>query len=78
MPIYEFRCQACGSVFESLQGLNDPDPERSPCCEAPVARALSVPADHRGRFNAPACGPCGDSTPAGPPCASGAPCCVDH
>ena len=44
MPIYEYRCQSCGLVFENLQKLSDPDPEHCPGCGQPqVTRLLSAP-----------------------------------
>ncbi|MGD9583375.1 MAG: FmdB family zinc ribbon protein [Lysobacterales bacterium] len=44
MPIYEYRCQSCGSVFENLQKLSDPDPEQCPSCgQAQITRLLSAP-----------------------------------
>jgi putative FmdB family regulatory protein len=76
MPLYDYRCTACGEGFEHLQGLDEPDPERSPCCEAPVQRAISVPASFRGRFTATKCTTCmeGPASPDAPPCASGGGC----
>jgi len=76
MPLYDYRCTACGQEFEHLQSISEPDPERSECCEAPVVRAMSVPADHRGRFQAPGCTSCmeGDTPRATPPCAAGGSC----
>ncbi len=73
MPLYNYRCQACGEIFEHLQGMSEPDPIQSDCCQAPVERAMSIPADFRGRFQAPGCGPCMDQAPASapPPCAAG-------
>ncbi|MGN6789750.1 MAG: FmdB family zinc ribbon protein [Rhodanobacteraceae bacterium] len=32
MPIYVFRCDACGEKFERLQKLSDPDPDVCPHC----------------------------------------------
>jgi putative FmdB family regulatory protein len=76
MPLYDYHCTACGQEFEHLQGVDEPDPERSECCEAPVVRAMSVPADFRSRFSAPKCDSCmgASSGPAKPPCAAGGGC----
>lgn len=76
MPLYDYRCTACGEDFEHLQGISEPDPERSECCEAPVVRAMSTPADFRGRFQAPGCSSCmeGDTPRDTPPCAAGGTC----
>lgn len=45
MPIYEFQCERCGHVFDRLQKLSDPDPDRCPeCAEAAIRRRLTAPA----------------------------------
>lgn len=45
MPIYEFKCQACGHIFELLQKLSDADPTDCPeCGAAQVRRQLTAPA----------------------------------
>lgn len=43
MPIYEFRCDACGERFEELV---EPGTVEVPCrgCDAPAGRVLSAPA----------------------------------
>jgi len=44
MPIYAFRCAACGHAFDLLQKLSDPDPQTCPQCGAPqVTRQLTAP-----------------------------------
>jgi len=35
MPIYEYRCEACGHELEALQKMSDPALEVCPQCEAP-------------------------------------------
>lgn len=46
MPIYAFRCAACGHEFDRLQKLSDPDPAACPACSADggVSRKLTAPA----------------------------------
>jgi putative FmdB family regulatory protein len=45
MPIYEFECGACGTRFDRLQRLSDPDPSDCPQCGmARVSRRLTAPA----------------------------------
>lgn len=45
MPIYAFRCNACGHSFDRLQKLSDPDPEACPVCGATqVVRQVTAPA----------------------------------
>ena len=44
MPIYAFRCKACGHAFDRLQKLSDPDPATCPACgEAQVQRQVTAP-----------------------------------
>jgi putative FmdB family regulatory protein len=44
MPIYAFRCDACGHPFDRLQKLSDPDPTDCPACgESGVRRQLTAP-----------------------------------
>jgi len=45
MPIYAFRCEACGHSFDRLQKLSDPDPDQCPeCGKAAVKRQVTAPA----------------------------------
>lgn len=45
MPIYAFRCDACGHAFDRLQKLSDPDPVECPVCAEPqVRRQVTAPA----------------------------------
>ena len=44
MPIYAFRCEACGHSFDRLQKLSDPDPVECPECTKPtVKRQVTAP-----------------------------------
>jgi putative FmdB family regulatory protein len=45
MPIYAYRCAACGHDFDRLQKLSDPDPDACPSCGAAghVRRQLTAP-----------------------------------
>ena len=45
MPLYEYRCKACGHTFEKIQSFSAPDPSECPKCGgSPVERLLSAPA----------------------------------
>jgi len=46
MPIYAYRCAACGHDFDRLQKLSDPDPDACPSCGAAgqVHRQVTAPA----------------------------------
>jgi putative FmdB family regulatory protein len=45
MPLYEYRCNACGQRFEVIQKFSDPPAETcTKCGKGPVERLLSSPA----------------------------------
>jgi putative FmdB family regulatory protein len=43
MPIYEYRCQACGAVFEKIR-RQPAEKESCPKCGGDAMRSVSVPA----------------------------------
>lgn len=44
MPIYEYRCQACGRSFELLQGVDSAPPELCSCgARGTLKKLLSAP-----------------------------------
>ena len=59
MPIYEFRCAACGHVFEALRPMGDTgrDLTCAACGAAPVEKILSTFATRsEGASSAASCG----------------------
>jgi putative FmdB family regulatory protein len=44
MPLYEYRCKACGHRFEKIQSFSAPDEKECPICEGEVERLISAPA----------------------------------
>jgi putative FmdB family regulatory protein len=45
MPLYEYRCSACGKQFELIQKFSDPAPDQCPKCgKGPAERLMSSPA----------------------------------
>ncbi len=40
MPIYEYRCNACGYQTEVMQKLSEPELSDCPSCEQPALRKL--------------------------------------
>jgi putative FmdB family regulatory protein len=45
MPIYEYRCGACGHTLDALQKVSDPKLTDCPACsEAALRRLISAPA----------------------------------
>jgi putative FmdB family regulatory protein len=64
MPIYEYRCDACGKTFEMIRNLSESDEGvNCPICESPkVNRVLSVFNSAQGENSSspgtsPSCGP---------------------
>ena len=45
MPLYEYRCEACGTRFEKIRKFSDPPLEECPTCgKGPVTKLISSPA----------------------------------
>ena len=45
MPLYEYKCDACGATFEVIQKFSDPPPETcQKCGKGPVQKQVSSPA----------------------------------
>jgi putative FmdB family regulatory protein len=44
MPLYEYRCKACGHRFEKIQSFSAPDEKECPACQGEVERLISAPA----------------------------------
>ena len=44
MPLYEYKCDACGATFEVIQRFSDPPVEKCRTCGGPVRKLLSAPA----------------------------------
>ena len=44
MPLYEYQCQSCGSVFEVIQKFSDEPLKLHESCGGVVERLLSAPA----------------------------------
>jgi putative FmdB family regulatory protein len=41
MPLYEYRCERCGEIFEKLRRISEADtPAECPRCESAVARRI--------------------------------------
>ena len=44
MPLYEYKCDRCGDVFEVIEKFSDPPLEQHKGCGGRVERLLSAPA----------------------------------
>lgn len=40
MPIYEYQCDECTSIFEKMKKRSDPEPAKCPDCGAPEPRRI--------------------------------------
>ena len=49
MPIYEYECEACGHVFETLQRISDASLSECPACGKPALKKLVSAAAFRLR-----------------------------
>ncbi len=67
MPTYEYRCDACGNVFERFQSMTEKPLTVCPTCKGPVTRLIGggsaiilkgsrSDVSHHGQTHAPACG----------------------
>ncbi|MCC6538025.1 MAG: zinc ribbon domain-containing protein [Bryobacterales bacterium] len=64
MPIFEYRCEDCGTQFEKLVRNSDAEPPHCPSCgEAHLEQQLSTFAAHANAGAAPM--PSGGGCPAG-------------
>jgi putative FmdB family regulatory protein len=41
MPLYEYKCDACGHQFEVIQKFSDPPVEKCPKCAGAVTKLIS-------------------------------------
>ncbi len=62
MPVYEYKCDSCGSVFSELTSISQRDGgQKCPNCESTkVERLLSVFSAKQGMQSASAPPTCGD------------------
>jgi putative FmdB family regulatory protein len=44
MPLYEYKCERCGNVFEVIEKFSDPPLQQHEGCGGHVERLLSAPA----------------------------------
>lgn len=63
MPLYEYRCQACGDTFETIRGLNDKDAdvECPGCGEKKAEKLISACCTVKGASSGSAASSCGSS-----------------
>lgn len=42
MPIYEYKCEECGEIFEVFQKVSDPLPEKHECGSNKISKIISI------------------------------------
>jgi putative FmdB family regulatory protein len=53
MPLYEYECAPCLTIYEVPQRMSDPPLETCPKCHGPVARLISAPNVNRYNYSSP-------------------------
>ncbi len=53
MPVYEYECTPCLTIYEVRQGMKEPPLETCPKCMGPVTRIISAPNLNRHNFSSP-------------------------
>lgn len=53
MPIYEYECAPCLTLYEVRQGMKDAPLTTCPKCAGPVTRTISAPNLNRRNFASP-------------------------
>jgi len=76
MPMYEYRCEACGKQFELRQKFSDPPATDCPDCGGAVAKLISAAAFalKGGGWHNEGYGAAKSAAPAACPAASGGGC----
>jgi putative FmdB family regulatory protein len=53
MPVYEYECTPCFTVYEVRHGMTDPPLATCPKCGGSVTRLISAPRMNRYNFSGP-------------------------
>jgi putative FmdB family regulatory protein len=53
MPVYEYECTPCLTVYEVRQSMSDPPLQQCPRCQGTVSRIVSAPNLNRYNFSSP-------------------------
>jgi putative FmdB family regulatory protein len=53
MPVYEYECTPCLTIYEVRQSMNDPPLAGCPRCKGTVRRVISPPNLNRSNFSSP-------------------------
>lgn len=53
MPIYEYECTPCRTIYQTRHGMNDEPLRVCEKCRGPVQRRFSMPHLILGRFSSP-------------------------
>ena len=53
MPTYEYKCEPCRVIYQTMHGMNENPIQNCPTCEAPVTRLISAPSLNLKGFSSP-------------------------
>jgi putative FmdB family regulatory protein len=53
MPVYEYECTPCLTIYEVRHGMNDPPLDSCPRCHGAVTRLISAPRLNLDNFSSP-------------------------
>jgi putative FmdB family regulatory protein len=53
MPLYEYECAPCRTIYEVRQSMSDPPLTRCPRCRGSITRLISAPSINRYNYSSP-------------------------
>lgn len=53
MPFYEYECESCAVIYETMHGMNVSGPDTCPKCGDTLARLMSAPRFNRYNYSGP-------------------------
>lgn len=53
MPFYEYQCEACVVVYETMHGMTASGPDSCPKCRGSLTRLMSMPQINRYNYTSP-------------------------
>lgn len=53
MPTYEYVCDPCEIIYETMHGMNDPAPAMCPKCDGGLQRLISAPMLNTRNYTSP-------------------------
>jgi putative FmdB family regulatory protein len=53
VPIYEYACDPCKTIYQTKHGINDPRPENCPNCRGALRKVISAPSLNTANHHSP-------------------------